>query len=153
MTRRQRAAVAAAAIAPATVAGIALIRCGCSQVAGRLKLLRPLSFHCGFWRAEDNCHRQKATLREPGRTWSLRSDQHDTGSVRAGWRDKVCRHVLSPHGAWFRRKASLVVLVPRLAPAHCVIEQDSEYSTCCSKRRVDSQGRLSLRTYFPLSCN
>ena len=66
---------------------------------GSLKLLLPSSFHCGLWRTEDNCHGQKATLREPGRTWSLRSDQHATGSVRAGWRDKVCRHVLSPYGA------------------------------------------------------
>ena len=44
MTRRQRAAVAAAAIAPATVAGIALIRCGCSQAAWAIEIAAAVVF-------------------------------------------------------------------------------------------------------------
>jgi hypothetical protein len=37
-------AVAAAAIAPVTVAGIALIRCGCSQVAWAVEILTAVVF-------------------------------------------------------------------------------------------------------------
>ena len=44
MNRRQRAGVAAAAIAPATVAGIALIRCGCSQAAWTIEIATALLF-------------------------------------------------------------------------------------------------------------
>jgi hypothetical protein len=50
MNRRQRAAVAsvaAAAIAPATVAGLALIRCGCSQAAWVIEIATAVVF--SFW--------------------------------------------------------------------------------------------------------
>ncbi len=39
MNRAQRAKVAAAAIAPATVAGIALIKCGWSQAAWTIEIV------------------------------------------------------------------------------------------------------------------
>ena len=44
MTRRQRAGVAAAAIAPATIAGIALIRCGCSEAAWAIEIATAFLF-------------------------------------------------------------------------------------------------------------
>ena len=44
MTRAQRTHVAAAAIAPATLAGIALIRCGCSRVAWTIQLFTAVIF-------------------------------------------------------------------------------------------------------------
>ena len=47
MTRRQRAGVAAAAIAPVTVAGLALIRCGCSHAAWTLEIFTAAAF--GLW--------------------------------------------------------------------------------------------------------
>jgi len=48
VTRRQQAPVAADAMAPVTVAGVALIRCGCSMVAyGILGLTAVACFRCG----------------------------------------------------------------------------------------------------------
>jgi hypothetical protein len=47
MTRAQRALVAAFAIAPVTVAGIALIRCGCSEAAWAIEISTAVAF--GFW--------------------------------------------------------------------------------------------------------
>ena len=47
MNRRQRAAIAAAAIAPVTVARIALINCGCSQAAWTIEILTAVVF--GLW--------------------------------------------------------------------------------------------------------
>jgi len=47
MNRRQRAAVAAAAIAPVTVAGIALIRCGCAEAAWTIEIFAAVVF--GLW--------------------------------------------------------------------------------------------------------
>ena len=44
MTRAERARVAAAAIAPATVAGLALIRCRCSQAAWAIEIATPIIF-------------------------------------------------------------------------------------------------------------
>jgi hypothetical protein len=44
MTRRQRAGVAAAAIAPTTVSGLALIKCGCSQAAWTIEILTAVVF-------------------------------------------------------------------------------------------------------------
>jgi hypothetical protein len=44
VTRRQRAGVAAAAIAPVTVAGIILIRCGCSQAAWMIEIATAIIF-------------------------------------------------------------------------------------------------------------
>lgn len=44
MTRRQRAGMAAAAIAPVTVAGIGLIRCGCSQAAWAIEIATAVVF-------------------------------------------------------------------------------------------------------------
>lgn len=44
MTRAQRARVAAAAIAPVTVAGIGLIRCGCSQIAWAVLIFTAVGF-------------------------------------------------------------------------------------------------------------
>jgi hypothetical protein len=38
MTRRQRAGTAAAAIAPLTIAGISLIRCGCTFAAFAIEI-------------------------------------------------------------------------------------------------------------------
>ncbi len=40
----QRAGVAAAAIAPATIAGVALIRCGCSQAAWAIEIATAVIF-------------------------------------------------------------------------------------------------------------
>ena len=42
------------AIAPVTIAGLALIRCDCASTAGLLKSLRPSCSGCGFWRAHDS---------------------------------------------------------------------------------------------------
>jgi hypothetical protein len=47
MTRRQRAGVAAAAIAPVSIAGMVLIRCHCSGAAWTLEVLTALVF--GLW--------------------------------------------------------------------------------------------------------
>ena len=44
MTRAQRARVAALAIAPVTVAGIALIRCGRSQAAWAIEIATAIAF-------------------------------------------------------------------------------------------------------------
>jgi hypothetical protein len=44
MTRTQRALAAAAAIAPATAAGIALIRCGCSGAAWAMEIAAAIIF-------------------------------------------------------------------------------------------------------------
>lgn len=44
MTRRQRAGVAAAAIAPVTVAGIALIRCGFGEAAWLIEIATAMIF-------------------------------------------------------------------------------------------------------------
>ena len=41
---RQRAVVAVAAIAPATIAGIALIKCGCSQAAWTIEIAAAIIF-------------------------------------------------------------------------------------------------------------
>jgi hypothetical protein len=61
---RLRAGVAAAAIAPATVAGIALIRCGCSQAAWTIEIATAVIFSLWIVAAEDDSVRQKATFRE-----------------------------------------------------------------------------------------
>ena len=53
MTRRQRAGVEAA-IAPVTVAGLALIRCGCSQAAWAIEIALRSSFHYGLRRADSS---------------------------------------------------------------------------------------------------
>jgi len=44
MNRRQRARIGAAAIAPVTLAGLLLIRCGCSIAAYGVLTLTALSF-------------------------------------------------------------------------------------------------------------
>ena len=44
MNRRQRAGVAALAIAPAAVAGLALIPCGCSQAAWAIEIAAAIIF-------------------------------------------------------------------------------------------------------------
>jgi hypothetical protein len=44
INRFQRAAVAAAAIAPATLAGIALIRCGCGEAAWTIEIAAAVIF-------------------------------------------------------------------------------------------------------------
>src|ERR1700674_1784278 len=64
MNRRLRAGVAAAAIAPATVAGIALIRCGCSQAAWTIEIATAVIFSSWIVAAEDDSVRQKVTFRE-----------------------------------------------------------------------------------------
>jgi hypothetical protein len=52
LTRAQRAGVATAAVAPATVAGIALIRCGCSSAAWIIELVTAALFALWIWRSE-----------------------------------------------------------------------------------------------------
>ncbi len=52
VTRAQRAGVATAAIAPATVAGISLIRCGCSSAAWIIELVTAALFLLWIWRRE-----------------------------------------------------------------------------------------------------
>ncbi len=47
MTRAQRALVAAFAIVPTTVAGLALIRCGCGEAAWVIELFAAVAF--GSW--------------------------------------------------------------------------------------------------------
>jgi hypothetical protein len=63
MNRRLRAGVAAAAIAPATVAGIALIRCSCSQAAWTIEIATAVIFSLWIVAAEDDSVRQKGIPR------------------------------------------------------------------------------------------
>jgi hypothetical protein len=47
MTRAQRAGVAAAAIAPVTIAGVVLIRCNCGAAAWVIEIATAIVF--GLW--------------------------------------------------------------------------------------------------------
>jgi len=47
MTRAQRARVAAGAIAPVTIAGLALIRCDCATAAWAIEIVTAIVF--GLW--------------------------------------------------------------------------------------------------------
>ena len=48
MSRAERAKVAALAIAPATVAGLALIKCGCSQAAWAIEIGTAIVFSVDY---------------------------------------------------------------------------------------------------------
>ncbi len=129
MNRHYRQESQAAPLPRQLSLAIALIRCGCSLLLGRLKLLRLSYFRCcDCGREDDSCPAKKATFREPDfsrlgryrdRTRQLSRTRLATHTVVAGSLSLQCNSGLqssSSHSCVLQIACGGLTLCGRLKP-------------------------------------